>query len=232
MISAFVLALGQLTDRRVLRILVKSLAVTIAIFVVVGAGGWWGIDRMLQAAGIDGTRFAAEEGLRGLAALVAVIVGGWLLWRVVALAVLQFFADDVVEAVEARHYPEALASARSLGWRTELRIGWRGAVRAIAFNLLAIPFALLLLVTGIGAAAVFWLVNAVLIGRELADMVWLRYEHLAAAPQPLGRLERLLLGGIVTALLTVPFANLLAPIMGAAMATHLVHRKGKPAHAA
>lgn len=232
MISAFALALGQLTDRRVLRILAKSLVITATIFVVLGAASWWGLDRLLQIAGVDGTRFAAESGLRGLAALVAVIVGGWLLWRVVALAVLQFFADEVVEAVETRHYPQALASARALGWRTELKIGWRGAVRALFFNLLAAPVALVLLVTGVGAAAVFWLVNSVLIGRELADMVWLRYGHLPDAPQPLGRMERLVLGGIVTALLAVPFANLLAPIIGAAMATHLVHRKGIRPHAA
>jgi CysZ protein len=232
MLSAFALALGQLTDRRVLRILAKSLAITIAIFVVVGAAGWWGIDRLLQTAGVDGTRFAAADGVRGLASLVFVIVGGWLLWRVVALAVMQFFADEVVEAVEVRHYPEALASASNLDWRTELRLGWRGAMRAILFNLLAAPFALVLLATGVGAAAVFWLVNAVLIGRELADMVWLRYGHLPDAPQPIGRVERLMLGGIVTALLAAPFANLLAPIIGAAMATHLVHRKGTLPHAA
>lgn len=232
MISAFALALGQLTDRRVLRILAKSLAITVAIFVVVGAASWWGLDRLLQIAGVDGTRFAGEQGLRGLAALVGVIIGGWLLWRVVALAVLQFFADEVVEAVETRHYPQALATARKLGWRAELKIGWRGVVRALSFNMLAAPFALALLVTGVGAAAVFWLVNSVLIGRELADMVWLRYEHLPDAPQSIGRLERLALGGIITALLTVPFANLLAPIIGAAMATHLVHRKGTVLHAA
>jgi CysZ protein len=37
--------------------------------------------------------------------------------------VLQFYADEVVLAVEARHYPEAAASARQLGWREELANG-------------------------------------------------------------------------------------------------------------
>jgi len=231
MVSAFALALGQLTDPRVLRILAKSMAVSLAIFAVLGTAGWFGIDWLLQAAGLGTARFTGGDEVRGLAALLAVLIGGWLLWRVVALAVLQFYADDVVEAVEARHYPAALASARPLGWRAELRNGWRGAVRAIAFNALALPFALVLLVTGIGAAALFWLVNSILIGRELADMVWLRHQHLPDAPPPVGRVQRLMLGGVVTALLLVPFANLLAPVIGAAMATHLVHRKGSPSHA-
>jgi hypothetical protein len=37
---------------------------------------------------------------------------------------------------------------------------------------------------------------------------------------------------MTTALLTVPFAYLLAPVMGAAMATHMVHRKRAAPHAA
>jgi uncharacterized protein involved in cysteine biosynthesis len=134
--------------------------------------------------------------------------------------------------VEARHYPQASASARKIGWHEELRIGLRSAGRAILFNLIALPFALVLVVTGIGAAVVFWAVNAVLIGRELTDMVWLRHRPSPDAPQPVSRLERLALGGIVTALLAVPFANLLAPFIGAAAATHLVHRKGTLPHAA
>jgi uncharacterized protein involved in cysteine biosynthesis len=232
MLSAFALALSQLGDPRVLRILLKSLAITVAIFVVVGAASWWGIDRLLEMGGVNERRVAYAGGLRGVAALIAVMVGGWLLWRVIALAVMQFFADEMVEAVEARHYPRALSSARKIGWHDELRIGLRSAGRAIVFNLIALPFALLLMVTGIGAALVFWAVNAVLIGRELTDMVWLRHRPSPDAPPPVGRIERVALGGIVTALLAVPFVNLLAPLVGAAAATHLVHRKGTLPHAA
>ena len=39
------------------------------------------------------------------------------------------------------------------------------------------------------------------------------------------RAERLLLGSAVTALLAVPLVNFLAPLLGAAAATHLIHRK-------
>ena len=169
-----------------------------------------------------------EQG-RGLVALLGTLVAAWLVWRIVALAVLQFFADEVVQAVEARHYPEALASARKLGFSEELNQGLRGAVRALGWNLVALPIALVLLVTGVGPPLVFLLVNAVLLGRELQDMVWLRHapdpgQDPAARP-PLTGVQRLLLGGTVTALLTVPLVNLLAPLLGAAAATHLVHRR-------
>jgi len=235
MIAAFALALGQLADAAVLRILAKCFGLTLLLFAVLGAAGWWAIDALLAWSGLEDGRFAWAEGLRGVASLVLVAIGGWLLWRILALAVLQFYADDVVKAVEARHYPAARASARDLGWREELGNGLRGARRALGYNLLALPLALILLVTGIGAALVFLTVNAVLLGRELTEMVWLRHRPNpikgSAAALPLGRGERFILGAIVAGLFAVPFANFLAPILGAAMATHLVHRKGVTTHA-
>jgi CysZ protein len=219
MLSAFALALGQLADRRIVRILAKSLAITLAIFTVLGASGWWLGDYLLSGSGL------APE-LRALIALAGGLVLAWLLWRVIALVVIQFFADEVVLAVEDRHYPVAAANARQLGWREELSLGLRGAWRAVALNLLALPVAAVLLVTGIGPVVVFWLVNAVLIGRELTELVWARHRVPGDLILPLGKFERVLFGGIVTALLAIPFVNLLAPVLGAAMATHLVHRKG------
>ena len=171
MLSAFALALGQLAELRVLRILAKSIAVTLLVFALLAAAGWWLADRALARAGLSDALVVDAAGLRGLLAAVGVIVAGLLLWRIVALAVLQLFADEVVLAVEARHYPGAAASARRLGWHEELSASLAGAGRALVFNLLALPLAVLLLVTGVGAPLVFWLVNSVLLGRELMDMV-------------------------------------------------------------
>ena len=223
MLNAFTLAFRQLGDPAVLRVLAKSLVLTVLIVAVLGAGLWWLAERGLAMAGL-------EQG-RGLVALLGTLVAAWLVWRIVALAVLQFFADEVVQAVEARHYPEALASARKLGFSEELNQGLRGAVRALGWNLVALPIALVLLVTGVGPPLVFLLVNAVLLGRELQDMVWLRHRHDPLAAAPLTGVNRALLGGAVAGLMTVPFVNLLAPLLGAAAATHLVHRAKAP-HAA
>lgn len=227
MLTALILSFRQLGDPRVLRLLGRSIAVTLLVLAVLLGAGWWALDGGLKLAGV--ADFAGEGALRGVLALVAVVIAGWLLWRVIAFAVLQFYADDVVEAVEARHYPAALAAARPLGWRAELRRGLGGAVRALVWNLAALPIALALLVTGVGTPILFWAVNAVLLGRELTDMVWLRHRSPSAspssAPSPLASSERLMLGGIVSGLMFVPVLNLLAPFLGAAMATHLIHRK-------
>jgi CysZ protein len=218
-LSALARALGQLGDRRVLAVLLKSMGVTLAIFAALGLALWRGSALLIE-------RYAAGWGeLAGLAALLLGIIGGWLLFRVIALAVLQFFADEVVRAVEARHYPAEAAAARDLPVAQEARNALAGVLRAVLVNLIALPVALLLLITGIGTALLFWAVNAWLLGRELQDMVWLRHRSSADAAPPLGGLTRFALGGIVAAMLLVPFVNLLAPVLGAAAATHLVHSR-------
>ncbi len=219
-LSSFTLALGQLADGKVLRILARSLGVTIVAFVAVATAGWYAFDALLAWAGLGEALFSGAGQLRQIASFLLAVMGLWLVWRIVAMAVIQFYAEDVVRAVEARHYPAQASAARDLDAAEQVRAALGGAGRALLANLVALPFALALL---------FWAVNAVLIGREMQDMVWLRHApkgtRAAAELCPVSRMERFALGGMVAALLALPFVNLLAPVLGAASATHLVHRK-------
>ena len=214
---AFALAVGQLSDPAILRVLAKSVLVTLAIFAVLGVAFWQGLGAALARHG------AGFEDLSGLIALVLTILGAWLLFRFVALAVLQFFAEDVVRAVEARHHSSA-ADVPELAFGPSLAASMKGLVRALAVNAVVLPVALVLLVTGVGTALLLWAVNAWLLGRELTEMVWLRHRGEAKALVPVGGATRFALGGIIAALLVVPVVNFIAPILGAAAATHLVHR--------
>jgi len=224
-VTSLMLALAQLADGRVLRILLKSIAVTLVLFVLIGTAGWYGLDWLLAWAGLSDSLFTGAGSLRGIASLFLALVWLWLTWRIVAMAVIQFFADEVVQAVEARHYPQQADAARDLPLGEQIAESLKSAGRALLVNLLVLPFALALLVTGVGTALLFLLVNAVLLGRELQDMVWLRHRRDAADLAPASKLERFLLGGAIALLLAVPFANFLAPVLGAAGATHLIHRK-------
>ena len=217
---ALALSFGQLGDPAILKVLGKSLVITLAIFLALGWGLSFAFDAALAWAGLGD-----EGGAGTLLAVLVTIIGAWLLFRFVALFVLQFFADEVVRAVEAKHYPREAGSARSLPFGEELANGIRSTGRALLVNLVALPFAIALLVTGIGTAILFWAVNAFLLGRELQDMVWLRHRADRNEVAPLGQGRRFLLGGAVAALLLLPFVNLLAPVLGAASATHMVHRR-------
>lgn len=221
MIRAFTLSIGQLGDSAILLVLVKVIALTLLLFALLGGGLWWLATALAAARGWgEAGGFAAAAG----AVLIAVI-SAWLLFRVVAMAVMGLFADGVVEAVERKHYPGAVALARSPSWTVAARMGLASAFRAVLFNLIALPLYLILLVTGVGTVLLFAVVNGLLLGRDLGEMVAVRHIDAGAMRGWLEatRTSRLLLGLVVTGLFVVPVINLVAPILGAAMMTHLFH---------
>ena len=219
-LTALAKAISQLPDPAVLRVLAKTALVTALVFIGMGCGLYWALIWI-------GTSFSVSTGgwVEAVAAALLALVMGWLLFRVLALAVLQLFADEIVVAVEARHYPDAAQRAKALPFHRDVANSLRSAGRALRFNALALPVAAALFFTAIGPAVVFLLVNAVLLGRELTDMAWLRHDDFAAGGQaaghPVSGFERALLGGAIAVLMLVPFINLLAPIIGAAAGTHL-----------
>ena len=215
-IAALAKAIGQLSDRAVLAVLAKSLVVTLLVFALFGVALYAGLVWAFAEAGLSDGGFASAA-----TAVVLAAIAGWLLFRVVAIAVLQFFADEVVVAVEERHYPEAAKRAQKLPFARDLANSLRGSGRTVAINALALPVALVLVATGVGAPLVFLAVNAWLLGRELTDMAWLRHCSDMPGQNPVSRSQRFLLGSAIAGIMLVPFASLIAPVIGAAAGTHL-----------
>lgn len=225
-LTALAKAIGQLTDRAVLGVIVKSVMVTVLVFVALGAGLYAGLVYAYETAGLSGAGFAGAA-----SAVLISAVAFWFLFRIVAVAVLQFFADEIVTAVEAKHYPAAHSQMRQLPFRSDLANSVRGIGRTLGLNVLALPVALALIITGVGSALVFLGVNAWLLGRELTDMAWLRHCGDGAGAErhnPVAKGQRLLLGIVIAGIMLIPIANLLAPILGAAAGTHLAHNAMGP----
>lgn len=228
MLRAATLALGDLADRHVLGVLVRSLSVTLLIFAGLGLLAAWALR------GADPCGWLADGscplGLSagGLGALVLVAIGSWLLFPAVALGVVAAYADRVAAAVEARHYPHALAGARPVGPGRGAVLGLRSSLRLLLYNLLALPLYLVLIVTGIGTLALFVGVNGIAIGRDLGELVAARHGDRASRRAWLRatRGRRALMGILVAGIFLLPVVNLLAPVLGAAMATHLYHARG------
>ena len=82
----------------------------------------------------------------------------------------------------------------------------------IGGNLVALPFYILLLVTGVGTVLLALGVNALLLGRDLEAMVLARHPERPRFDRP----ARWSLGLLSAASFMVPIANLLAPIASAA----------------
>ncbi len=223
MLRAFTLSFEQLRDPAIIRVLAKSLFLTLVIFIAVGIGFTLATQALATSYGWG------EEGgtLVGVAAVLIAVVAGWFLFRAIAIPVMGVFADDVVAAVERRHYAEAATGAIHPSTALSLRLGLMSALRLIAINLLMLPVYAALLLTAIGPVIAFVFVNAILLGRDLGDMVAVRHLDDAARRAWLrtNRGARTLLGLVVTVLFMIPVVNFVAPLIGAAMATHLFHSK-------
>ncbi len=221
MIRAFFLSVGQLGDKRIIRVFLKSFALTCLILAAIGAGLWFGAQSLVAWAGAS----AGVAGLAGVAAALGILLAGWLLFRAIAIAVIGIFADDVVLAVEDKYYPTALAQATDVPLGRSIVMGLRAAGRAILVNVALSPVYLLLIVTGIGTPILFFVVNGWLLGRDLGDMVAARHmpESELKAWRGTTQVSRFAIGLIVTGLLVVPIVAIIAPVLGAAMATHWFH---------
>lgn len=215
-VHAFLLALRDLRNPRVLRILLQSLALTLLLLIVAGAAVYfaarWALDHW-QWLG------ATERDMAGLLVVLAIIAGSWLLFRAVAIVVVGLFADAIVADVEGRHYPAAAVRAVEVGWGQNIRLALASLARLIGGNLLALPVYILLLVTGIGTPIFALFVNGLLLGRDLEAMVLARHPDRSRFDRP----ARWSLGLLSAASFVVPVANLLAPIVSAAMAVHMLH---------
>ena len=222
MVNAFLLSLQQLADRRILLLLFKVMLITLVLLAVFGTSAYFLLTWLFSSVDLGDGGFAAAT----LAALLAIFTA-FFLFRIIAIFVLNIFSDDVVDAVEARHYPLQAETAKPPSYVLGLKMGLRSALRALGYNLLAAPFYIMLIVTGFGTAIIFFAVNAFLVGRDLQDMVASRHiGNLTSVDSEwqLTGTTRFGLGLITVLLLAVPFINFLAPILGAAMATHLVHQ--------
>ncbi len=223
MIKAFTRSLAQLTDRTILAILLKVILLTTLLFILFGVVAYFGLLWLFAWLGATDGGFAAAT----VAAIIAILTGLFL-FRIVAIFVLNIFSDDIVDAVERRYYPERAEMAKPPGYGIGIKMGLASAGRALGYNILAAPLYVLLLVTGVGVPIAFFAINAILLGRDLQDMVAARhvtdYRKLSAE-WSLPKAQRFLLGLITALLLAIPFVNFLAPVLAAAMATHLVHGK-------
>ena len=150
----------------------------------------------------------------------------WIFWTYVmspiAVAIIGIFLERIVNAVEARHYPD-LPPVQNQSFPRMLGYGVR-----FLFLMLGVSLAALILsfFSGIFAPLVFVAANGYLIGREYYEMVALRRTSPADAKRLTGKhMPTLwLMGSGLALFLTVPVVNLFVPILGVAAYTHLFHR--------
>jgi CysZ protein len=222
--GAFFAALGQLGDSRFRRVVFLGTLLALALLVAIYAGFlqlvWW-----LSADSIDLPLIGPVTGvetLLGWASVLLMIVLSVFLMVPVASAFTGLFLEDVVDAVEDRHFQGLPpATAQSFGDAVLQSANFLGLVIAAnAAALLVYPF------VGPAIPLVFWSVNGFLLGREYFTMVAQRRmpRDAVTAMRRRNRGRIWLAGTLMAAPLSIPLVNLLVPVLGAATFTHLFHK--------
>ncbi|GGA07703.1 membrane protein [Amylibacter cionae] len=219
----FAKALGQIGDPRFRSVLLRGIGLTVLLL----AGVTTGVQFLLPDS-VSLPWFGEIGWLSSLLSgfvLVAMIGLSVILMVPVASLFTGFFLDQVVDAVEAKHFP-ALEPANSVSFSETLMdaLGFFGLL--VVVNLLAL---IVYLLSTLAAPLVFWAVNGVMLGREYFQMVAMRRLGRAGAKQLRARHRgQIWLAGALMAIpLTVPFVNLVIPVLGVATFTHLFHRVNK-----
>lgn len=222
------LALGQMGDARFRKVLGLGIGLTLLLFAAFYVGvvwlvGWWAPESItLPLIGeIDFFKKIAEGG----SLIIAVILSVFLMIPV-ASAFTGMFLDQVADAVEDVHYPH-LPDADGLPLMATIVDSLQFLGLLVLANILGLFIWLILLVIMPPLAPLtFYALNGFLLGREYFQLVAVRRHSLPKA-KALRRANRgsiWLLGIVMAVPLTIPFLNLLVPIIGAASFTHLYHR--------
>ncbi|MBC6405539.1 MAG: EI24 domain-containing protein [Rhodospirillales bacterium] len=227
LIPAFFRSVAQLTDRQIVKTLFMAVLVALGIFVAATALVW-SLTALIPSTGY-GWIDSWLDPLIDLSVPVAMLFAGWFLFPALVTIGLSFFLEDVMDAVESKHYPKRPAR-RQVGFMEDLWVGIRLLAAMVAINILILPIYVILLITGIGAPLLYLGVNAYLLGREYFELVAIR--HMPRTEMEGRRKERSLLnflaGLLIAGLFFVPFVNLLAPIVAAALMVHIVQKRALP----
>ena len=222
--NSFFLALGQLGDPRFRRVLGLGIVLTFALLVASYASLLWLISSFVGEQAslpvLGEVRWLND--LLSFSSFIFMIVMSVFLMVPVASAITSMFLDEVAQAVEDRHYP-GLPKVPGVPFGQALRdtINFLGVL--IGANVLAL---LLYVFFAPAALFIFWGLNGFLLGREYFTLVAIRRIGRVEAKKLRSKYTGTIwMAGILMAIpLTVPFVNLLIPILGAATFTHIYHK--------
>ena len=229
MVAALILSLAQLWDAPIRRVLLRALLLTILLFALFA----WGVFTAVGMIETNGWPQWLQQlwaaGAGDAAAVLLSLLLTWLGFASIATAVMAMWQDEIIIAVEQRYYPTA--RGHDLGFGVEMAMGGRAALRVALINIALLPAYLLLLFTAIGPLILFIIANGWAMGREYLEAVAARHLSLGEArswPRR-NRWDSWGIGIFTAALFAVPVLNLVAPIVGAMMATHIFHREREEA---
>lgn len=210
MLSAAVKAFLQLFSKPFRSILIKSVAMTVGLLIVL----------IIAIETIFGTFVALpgwiETTVQVLGGLGLVIASVFLVAPITSF-IAAFYLDDAAEIVEKKHYPND-PPGRELPLLPSLGVSAKFGIAVVVVNILVL---FLLLIPGVNLIA-FYISNGYLLGREFFELAGLRHmPHKEVTRLRKANRGRIFLSGVAIAgLISIPIVNLLAPLFATALMVH------------
>ncbi len=226
-IESFTKAAAQLTDPRLRRVLLIGIAGSLAIFAVLWFALWWAMTSVAWTE-IWGIGWMIDwfsdlaSWLGNILFFLSILIATFLLFPAVITVIVGFFLEEVVQAVESRHYPHEPAP-RPQPLSEIFAITTKFALIVAGLNLLFLPIYLLLFFVPPFNLILYYLLNGYLVSREYYELVALR----RLDPRNARRLRRahrgrmLLAGVILVFFMTIPIVNFVTPVLAAAFMVHI-----------
>jgi CysZ protein len=196
-------------------VLIKSLALTIAILII----AWFCLDRLLVSFIGFGPPWLST--ILAILAGLGLFVGLAFLVAPITSLTAGFFLDNIALLVEREIYPSG-PLGRPIAVVASALYAVRFALLSILVNLIAL---LLLLAPGVNIFA-FLAANGYLLGREYFELAAMRYRSLeeARAMRRHFGVQVFMAGLIVAGFVAVPVLNLCTPLFATAFMTRLHKR--------
>lgn len=222
--ASFLAAVRQLTDSRFRNVLLMGIGLTLLTLIGISVAFVWLVGVLLGDTTtlpfIGEVTWLDDVASWGSAVLLAVL--SIFLMVPVASAITSMFLDTVAQAVEDEHYP-GLGPAQNVPVVDAIRDTFSFLGVLVVANICAL---VLYLIFAPAAPLIFWALNGFLLGREYFTLAAIRRVGRSDAKKLRSRYAlKIWAAGFLMAIpLSVPFLNLVIPILGAATFTHLFHR--------
>jgi CysZ protein len=227
MIAFFSLAVVQLFDKSLQKILWMSLVASAILFLV-----FW----LLVGYTLLQTELFSTGWFYGIFDWIFIkitnIFGGilifiltWFLFPSIVTLLVTFFLEKTINSVEKKHYPN-LPETRQQNMLEISKITLKFMVLSIILNVLVIPLYLVFFFLGPLNLFIFYILNGYLLGKEYFELVAYRRLEPSEADDLFKRYHgNVFRVGLISALLmTVPLINMVAPIISVAAMVHLVQK--------
>ncbi|QFS81304.1 CysZ-like protein [Roseivivax sp. THAF40] len=216
-------ALSQMGDPRFRSVLLKGVGLAVALLAVFYAAFvtlvGWVTPEVVTIPFIGEVRWIDD--LLSWGSILLMFVLSVFLMVPVASAMTGIFLEDVAAAVEDRYYPDQAPPGR-IPFNETVRDTLSFLGLLIVANLCALVLYLLFAPL---APFIFWGLNGFLLGREYFTVAAMRRVGRRGAQEMRKRhfVTIWVAGALMAVPLTIPLVNLLVPILGAAVFTHLYH---------